>query len=272
MSGPEIHRIAGRVMPVNAYLVEDRDGVVLVDGMLTVSDARSVREQLERSKKPLRGCIVTHAHPDHYAGLAESVGGRDVPIWSTAAVRRAIERDDSTKNDIVGPMMGAEWPARRIFPRQDLAPGSTLRVGELAFDVVDLGPAESPADSLYRLDDRRVFVGDLVYAGMHAYLADGFAAEWLVCLDRLERELPADAVLYVGHGAAGGRQLIQEQRRYVQAFVASVERHLRSDPERRRAAVAAEMRALLPTEDLAFLMELSVDPFAAKLEASGGKA
>jgi hypothetical protein len=32
------------------------------------------------------------------------------------------------------------------------------------------------------------------------------------------------------------------------------------------------MRALLPTEDLAFLMELSVDPFAAKLEASGGKA
>ena len=101
MSTVEIHRIAGRVMPVNAYLVEGRDGVVLIDGMLTVSDARSVREILSRSKKPLLGCIVTHAHPDHYAGLAEILGGRDVPIWSTAPVRLAIERDDSVKNDIV---------------------------------------------------------------------------------------------------------------------------------------------------------------------------
>jgi glyoxylase-like metal-dependent hydrolase (beta-lactamase superfamily II) len=266
MSAAKIYRIAGRVMPVNAYVVEGRDGVVLIDGMLTVSDARSVREHLQSMNKPLLGAIVTHAHPDHYAGLAEILGERDVPIWSTAPVRTAIERDDAVKNQIVGPMMGAEWPARRIFPRQDLRAGSTLRLGELAFDVVDLGPAESPADSLYRLEGRSVFVGDLVYSGMHAYLADGFASEWLACLDRLERELPADAVLCVGHGREGGPALIHEQRRYVQAFVASVERHLGVEPERRRKAVVADMKTLLPTEDLAFLMELSVDPFAAKLQ------
>jgi glyoxylase-like metal-dependent hydrolase (beta-lactamase superfamily II) len=272
MSSAKIHRIAGRVMPVNAYVVESGAGLVIVDGMLTITDARAVREHVERTGKPVLGAIVTHAHPDHYAGLAEILGGRDVPILSTPAVRRAIERDDSMKNDIVGPMMGAEWPQSRVFPRQDLQPGKTLRLGELAFEVVDLGPAESPADSLIRLEDRSVFIGDLVYAGMHAYLADGFASEWLACLDRLERELPPEATLYVGHGVPGGRSLIDQQRRYVQAFIASVERHLRSDAERRRAAVVADMKKHLPTEDLAFLMELSVDPFAAKLEAAGNEA
>ena len=132
-------------------------------------------------------------------------------------------------------------------------------------------PAMSHA-LLIRLDDRTVFIGDLVYAGMHAYLADGFASEWLACLDRLERELAPDVTLYVGHGAPAGLHLIDQQRRYVQAFIASVERHLRSDPEPRRAAVVADMKKHLPTEDLAFLMELSVDPFAAKLEASRNQA
>jgi glyoxylase-like metal-dependent hydrolase (beta-lactamase superfamily II) len=268
-SSTKIHGISGRIMPVNAYVVEGADGLVIVDGMLTLTDARAVRTELERLGKPILGAVVTHAHPDHYAGLAEILRGQDVPVVSTPAVRRAIERDDALKNEIVGPMMGGEWPSQRIFPTTDVEPGSTLRFADIAFEVVDLGPAESPADSLYRLDARRLFVGDVVYAGMHAYLADGFADEWLACLDRLERELEPDATLYVGHGAPGGLALLGEQRRYVQAFMASVERHLGKSAEQRRQAVVADMKRILATEDLAFLMELSVDPFAMKLEASG---
>ena len=57
-------------MPVNTYLVEAPDGVVIVDGMLTVTDAGRVRGELDRIGKPVLGAIVTHAHPDHYAGMA----------------------------------------------------------------------------------------------------------------------------------------------------------------------------------------------------------
>jgi glyoxylase-like metal-dependent hydrolase (beta-lactamase superfamily II) len=265
MSATKVQRIEGRVMPVNSYLVEAPDGVVIVDGMLTVSDARLVKTEIERVGKPVLGAIVTHAHPDHYAGLAEMLGARETPIFATAAVRQAIERDDAVKNQIVGPMMNQEWPAARRFPNVDVAAGSTLRLGSLSFDVIDLGPGESPADSLYRLSDDTWFVGDLVYSKMHAYLADGFAAEWLACLDRLERQLTSSAVLYAGHGAPGGSALIEAQRQYVRSFTESVERHLSKSPETRRAAVVADMKRLLPTDALAFLMELSVDPYAAKI-------
>ncbi|AKF09569.1 MBL fold metallo-hydrolase [Sandaracinus amylolyticus] len=258
----KVHRIEGRVMLVNAHLVESAEGVVLVDGMLTVSDARLVRDAIAAIGKPLRAAIVTHAHPDHYAGLVTILADRPVPIHATPAVRAAIERDDAIKNEIVGPMMQGEWPTTRVFPDADVAPGTTLRVAGIAFDVVDLGPAESPADSLYRFSEREWFVGDLVYSRMHAYLADGFAAQWLAVLERLERELPRDAVLHVGHGEPGGRALVAAQRRYVEAFAESVERHRGAPRDRRRAAVVADMKRHLPTDDLVFLMELSVDPFA----------
>ncbi|UJR86988.1 MBL fold metallo-hydrolase [Sandaracinus amylolyticus] len=258
----KVHRVEGRVMPVNAYLVESDAGVVLVDGMLTVSDAQRVRDAITAIGKPLQAAIVTHAHPDHYAGLATILGDRAVPIHATPAVRAAIERDDAVKNAIVGPMMKDEWPARRVFPDADVAPGTTLRVAGVPFDVIDVGPAESPADSLYRISEREWFVGDLVYARMHAYLADGFASQWLAALDRLERELPRDALLYVGHGEPGDRALIAAQRRYVEVFAESVARHRDEPRDQRRAAVVADMKRHLPTDDLLFLMELSVDPFA----------
>ena len=268
MTTTKVQRIAGHIMPVNSYLVEAPDGIVVVDGMLAVSDARLVREEIERIGKPVLGAVVTHAHPDHYAGLAEMLGSRGVPIFATAAVRHAIERDDEAKNKIVGPMMQDEWPKTRVFPGVDVTAGSTLRLGSLSFDVVDLGPGESPADSLYRLSDGEWFVGDLVYSRMHSYLADGFATQWLACLDRLERELIPSALLYAGHGDPGGTALIDAQRRYVQVFMESVDRHLSAAPAERRAAVVTDMKRFLPTEDLAFLMELSVDPYVARLQAT----
>jgi glyoxylase-like metal-dependent hydrolase (beta-lactamase superfamily II) len=266
MTNHRIERIEGKVMPVNSYVVESSQGIVVVDGMLTVSDARAVRRYIDERGKPVLGAIVTHAHPDHYAGLAEMLRGLDVPISSTASVRRTIERDDAVKNQIVGPMMGDEWPKARVFPTRDIPPGTAVQFGDITVGVRDLGPAESPADSLWTLDERTVFVGDLVYSGMHAYLADGYIEEWLACLDQLERELEPDVTLYVGHGLPAGKKLIDDQRRYVRAFAESVQKNLRRSPDDRRAAVVTDMRRLLPTEALLFLMELSVDPLAAKLE------
>jgi glyoxylase-like metal-dependent hydrolase (beta-lactamase superfamily II) len=268
MTANKIHRVEGKVMPVNAYVVEATEGVVVVDGMLTVSDARAVRRVIDELRKPVLGAVVTHAHPDHYAGFAELLRGLEVPIAATASVRAVIARDDATKDAIVGPMMGDEWPKTRVFPNQEVASGSEVRFGSLRFEVHDVGPAESPADAVWKLDDRTLFVGDLVYAGMHAYLADGYASEWLACLDVLERTIAKDATLHVGHGAPGGTSLIEAQRRYVKAFVAAVERALPLPESERRASVVAEMKRLLATEDLAFLMELSVEPFALKLAAS----
>ena len=64
----QIDRIEGRVMAVNSFVIHGPDGVVV----LTVSDAALVREAVTRAGRPLAGVVITHPHPDHYAGGSDT--------------------------------------------------------------------------------------------------------------------------------------------------------------------------------------------------------
>ncbi|HEY6424278.1 MAG TPA: MBL fold metallo-hydrolase [Pseudonocardiaceae bacterium] len=251
-----IDRVEGDVMKVNSFVVHGPTGAVVVDGMLTVSDAAKVRRAVQETGLPLAGVVLTHPHPDHYAGLARILGDDEVPIVATEAVDEVIRRDDAVKDQIVSPMMGPQWPTVRPFPTVTVADDAEVELGGLVLRARSLGPGESFADTLWLLDDDTVFAGDIAYHGMHAYLADGRWPQWLAVLDQLEGELPATVALHVGHGPPGGLDLLAAQRRYLQAFEAAIERH----PDGDHAPVVAAMRAELPTEDLLFLLELSVEP------------
>jgi glyoxylase-like metal-dependent hydrolase (beta-lactamase superfamily II) len=252
---------------VNAYLVETSEGIVAVDGTLTVSDGRALRAQVESLGKPLLAVLVTHAHPDHYGGIVELVGTDHVSVIATAGVDAVIRRDDELKEQILRPMFGEEWPRKRTFPNRTVSDGERVDLGGATFTVLDLGPGESPHDSIWFLgDDRRtVFLGDQVYNRNHAYLADGFYEEWLGHLERLRWELPADATLHIGHGRPVTPAHFDWQREYVETFVEAVRGADWSQPDKARAAVVERMTRLLPTDKLRFLMELSIDPVAARL-------
>jgi glyoxylase-like metal-dependent hydrolase (beta-lactamase superfamily II) len=95
---PIIHRLQGSAFPVNAYLVEAPNGVVLVDSTLTRSDGRAIRARIDDLGKPLLGALVTHAHPDHYGALVEIVRDETVPIVATAGVDHVIRHDDPPRS------------------------------------------------------------------------------------------------------------------------------------------------------------------------------
>jgi glyoxylase-like metal-dependent hydrolase (beta-lactamase superfamily II) len=247
------HRSEEAGTPVNAYLVEGAEGVVAVDATLTVPGGRALRARAEALGKPLLGVVITHAHPDHYGGLVELVAGLDVPVYSTALVGEVIRRDDPVKEAILRPMFGDLWPAARAFPTHVAADRETVAFGDVELTVSDLGPSESPADSLWRLtgEPRRVFSGDLAYDRTHCYLADGFHERWLANLARFRVELEPGTTLHPGHGEPCGLEALDWQRAYIETML---------DAVRRGADVPAAMRAFLPSETLAFLMELSVEP------------
>ena len=83
---------------VNAYLVETASGVVAVDGLLQLSAAKEMRAGLDGLGKPLLAALLTHSHPDHYAGLGEIVAGYDVPIYAPQGVIDTITADDALKD------------------------------------------------------------------------------------------------------------------------------------------------------------------------------
>jgi glyoxylase-like metal-dependent hydrolase (beta-lactamase superfamily II) len=263
------HRIESTAgdTPVNAYLIEGESTVVAVDGTLTVAGGRAVRERVAAIAKPLAALVVTHAHPDHYGGVVEAVAGTDAPVIATAGVDRVIRRDDALKEEILRPMFGDQWPSERAFPTEIVDDGAELTFGDIELAVRDLGPGESPHDSIWLLGDTptTVFSGDQAYNHMHCYLADGHWEEWLDHIEALTSELPSDAVLHPGHGATARPELLAWQRAYIERFVEAVRRADWSDVERAKGSVLDAITGYLDTDDLRFLIELSIEPVAARL-------
>jgi glyoxylase-like metal-dependent hydrolase (beta-lactamase superfamily II) len=257
---------------VNAYLVETESALVAVDGLLTVSDSRAMRAGAERLGKPIVAVLLTHSHPDHYGGLTELLSGDDVPILAPQGVIDTIVRDDPLKEEILRPMFGDEWAAERTFPNTPIRDGERVTFDGASFTVIDLGPSESPHDSLWILgaDERTVFLGDQIYDRRHCFLADGFYERWLANIAELRERFPEDVVFHIGHGGPVGLADFDWQRRYIEIFVDAVESADWSEPDKAHGAVLGSMREYLPTDELLFLMELSIEPVAAQLQLTAG--
>ena len=124
---------------------------MVIDATLTNAASRALRRRVDEMGKPLAAVLLTHPHPDHYAGIGNLVAGLDVPILAVAGVDDIVRRDDALKNETVGPMFGEAWPTNRVFPTDIVADGAVLRFDDIELEVRDIGPAESFHDSLFVL-------------------------------------------------------------------------------------------------------------------------
>jgi glyoxylase-like metal-dependent hydrolase (beta-lactamase superfamily II) len=278
MAGPVIHtyRAAETGLLVNSYLVEGESGVV-VDTNLLVSDIEALRARLKALKKPLRAIFVTHAHPDHFNGIAALVKDGEVPVYAAASVARVITEIADAKRAQWSPVYGEEWPTETYYPNSLLADREQVQVDELAFAVRELGPAESHADSYLTLtaDNGRpvAFTGDLAFHGTHPYTADGHTAAWLAALNVLTGELARITALYPGHGDPAGPGMLADQRRYLLYYREVVARLSGGKPElaeHAKAELDTAMQAFLPTAPLTWMIGLGADAVAAEL--AGGTA
>jgi glyoxylase-like metal-dependent hydrolase (beta-lactamase superfamily II) len=169
-------------------------------------------------------------------------------------------------------MFGAEWAAVRSFPNRLVQGGERVVIDDTAFVVTDLGPGESPHDSIWCPETAgppTAFVGDLVYSRMHAYLADGHYEAWLRNIERVKRELPSETTFFMGHGEpVTGHAILDWQASYIHHFLDTLRSAVERDGlvgDALADAVTSRMSMWSNTEDLSFLLRLSVEPMRARL-------
>lgn len=157
---PEVHRI--RRLIANAYLVEEEDGLTLVDTLIPGSGKR-ILAAAEKLGKPIRRIALTHAHGDHVGSLDELVDALgEVEVVISARDARLLAKDISLDPGEPQDKLRGGLPGARTKPTRTVGRGD--HVGSL--EVVAC-PGHTPGHiAFFDPRDRTLYCGDaLVTSG-----------------------------------------------------------------------------------------------------------
>jgi glyoxylase-like metal-dependent hydrolase (beta-lactamase superfamily II) len=226
--GYVIHMLTSneRTFFTNAYIIETKNALVVVDTMMINSDALLLRQYMDNINKPLIAVIITHGHPDHYNGTETIIAGfNEIPVISTKGIKDCIVDTLDSKEIKWKPYFGQDWPENKILPNQIVKDREVINLDGLDYSFRDLGAAESSRDLFFTVGNNRavVFVGDVVFNNMHGFMNDGNSALWLKVLQQLSTELADVKQLFTGHGMPGNTcQLVEAQIEYIRHYRATL--------------------------------------------------
>jgi glyoxylase-like metal-dependent hydrolase (beta-lactamase superfamily II) len=259
-----IHKPGGYSI-CNAAIVDLGEETLIFDTFLSpeaAADLLKISEEL--TGNPLKYVINSHYHNDHVRG--NQIYGPAVRIISTALTRDLIEEnepkmimqeqeyapqrlarlkskleketDPLKKQEIlmwVGyyeAMVRSHPNLITTLPNRSFEDSLVLKGKERTVHLLEFRGGHTPSDLvMYLPDDQIMFTGDLVFIGMHPFLADGSPEDLMEILRQL-RLLPTKQ-LVPGHGEPGTLEDINRMIEYIEMMNLTVNSFLSQSEETR---------------------------------------
>lgn len=160
---------------VNMYVIEDRQGAVVVDpGLPTASSWRAIKTGLLEAQIPVRRVhtvLVTHSHPDHFGGVQRLIRGSGAAMVAHSRYRTwwrphgHIDLEDLSSED-----RATENRARSgVYPWHDPSRrrGWRRAVSALGPKNFFLGSMKSPVPDRRLEGGEIILLGDREWIGIH---------------------------------------------------------------------------------------------------------
>jgi glyoxylase-like metal-dependent hydrolase (beta-lactamase superfamily II) len=184
----------------NFTMIMGETDMVLVDAPFTRSDAHRLVAEILESGKNLKYLYVTHDHPDHFFSMEVITQAfPDVEVISAQQVVDDIWRSIPLKIKRWGPMLGDNGPRYPVAPTALEGNSFTLEGHEIQV----LGPMQGDhhhATALYVPSLKALIAGDLVFHGIHLWLGESLAPNYLAWLDALDLMIDLEPeVVVAGH-------------------------------------------------------------------------
>jgi glyoxylase-like metal-dependent hydrolase (beta-lactamase superfamily II) len=226
-----------RFFPVNAYLVEEEDGLTLIDTALPYS-AKGILKAAAIIGKPITRIVLTHAHGDHIGALDSLRAALpQVPVYISARDARLLAGDRSLEaNEPSTPIRGDVPKVGKVKTKADVLLHDGDRIGSL---LAISAPGHTPGSMAF-LDtrNRALIAGDAfqtrggiaVSGQMRPLFPFPAMATWnkdvsLVTARKLSELNPS--LLAVGHGL-----MIEKPQAKIARAIQTAERQLHANTER----------------------------------------
>lgn len=216
----ESHTAGDFGFAVNSHLIYGAKQALLVDAQFTDEEATKVVALVKKSRRTLKTIFITHGHPDHYFGA--TLIAKAFPsarVVATPEVIRDIEATAKGKLEYWGGVEAYKGKLTQtivtVKPVEDL----DLSIDGEQLEQVALGAGEAEhLTALYVKSRKALVAGDLIFGGVHLWLAESRPTQWLEQLNRVRTDLALDQV-FSGHGDNGDKSLIDVNEQYIQTFI-----------------------------------------------------
>ena len=201
---------------VTTPIVEGPRELVIFDGQLLNAYAEEVAVYARSLGKPVQRIIVSHAHPDHWAGLdVLSRKFADAPISALPTVSRQIRAGGETMLARLRGLFGDRITTRVTVPAGTIDLGEQTIAGARC-ECRELSDVESDTQLLVLWPDQKVMMAfDTIYsASDHVPTLAGHFEHWLVVLEDLKTIGEYDEIV-IGHNAPTGRSAIDTTAAYL---------------------------------------------------------
>ena len=244
-----INKFGGKAI-CNAGIIDLGNETLIFDTFLSPDAAKELISTVEKYKlSPIKYIVNSHYHNDHIRG--NQIFSKNIDIISTARTAQLIKEKepieieaeksyapvrlayyDSLLNNYSGSFSDREYKSIIIWqayyqvltetnsfletriPNVFVNKLKEIKGSKRNAQLITKGKGHTESDLiLYLPDEKILFTGDLVFIGMHPYLADGYKNEWYDYLSYLQG-LEINK-LVPGHGKVGTREDILMMKKYL---------------------------------------------------------
>jgi glyoxylase-like metal-dependent hydrolase (beta-lactamase superfamily II) len=284
---PQIHNYTSSPPgPVNSWIIESNNGVVVIDTQRQLSEGKKVLDEIKKINKPILGVIITHPHPDHINGAETLLNETaNVQIYSTQSTFDIMKNDTGGLIALSKQFLPCnDYSNQTVLPNKIVKSGKNITIDGITYSFEDIGPGEAGDMTLIYLPSQKIlFTGDAVHNRMHPALIEGHSSDWIKQIEHIRQNYSDAKILFPGHGQSGlSKTLLDEQLNYINTFRSLVEKQMQRVAEEEvgeekaaniteegKMRIKSELQRLypnyMPVATLSNILDINIDAVAKEI-------